>query len=45
VSKAEQDTRRKLRVFEYAERAGNIRKMCRHFGMPRSLFYVWRELH
>jgi len=43
VSKAEQDIRRKRRVFEYAERTGNMRKTYRHFGMPRSLFYVWRN--
>ena len=23
-------------------RTRNIRKTCRHFGIPRSLFYVWR---
>lgn len=43
MSKAEPDIRRKARVFEYAERTGNIRKTCRHFGVPRSLFDVWRD--
>jgi len=45
VSKAQHDIRRKLRVFAYAERSGNIRKTCRYFGIPRSLFYVWRAAY
>ena len=43
VSTAKRDIRRKRQVLEYAERIGNIRKACRHFGIPRSLFYVWRD--
>ena len=42
VSKAQRDIRRKRQVLEYAVRIRNIRKTCRHFGIPRSLFYVWR---
>ena len=43
VSTAKRDIRRKRQVLEYAERIGNIRKACRHFGISRSLFYVWRD--
>ena len=42
VSKAQRDIRRTRQVLEYAVRIRNIRKTCRHFGIPRSLFYVWR---
>ncbi len=42
MSREDREIRRKMRVFEYAEEAGNIRKTCRHFGIPRSLFYVWK---
>lgn len=45
VSKAERDIRRKKQVLDYAAQHGNVRKTCRHFGMPRSLFYVWREAY
>ena len=38
----QRDIRRKRQVLEYAVRIRNIRKTCRHFGIPRSLFYVWR---
>ena len=38
----DREIRRKMRIFEYAEETGNIRKTCRHFGIPRSLFYVWK---
>lgn len=42
MSNAQRDIRRKQLVLEYAKQIGNIRKTCRHFGIPRSLFYVWR---
>ena len=42
MSKAQQDIRRKTRVLEHAARTGNVRQTCRYFGMPRSLFYVWK---
>ncbi len=42
MSKAQRDIRRKRQVLEYAAQHGNVRKTCRHFGIPRSLFYVWR---
>lgn len=43
MSRAQRDIRRKKQVLEYAERIRNIRKTCRHFGIPRSLFYIWRD--
>jgi len=45
VSKAQQDIRRKTRVLEHAARTGNVRQTCRYFGMPRSLFYVWKAAY
>ena len=42
MSNEEREIRRKLRVLEHAEQSGNIRRTCRYFGVPRSLFYVWR---
>jgi len=42
MSRGDREIRRKMRIFEYAEETGNIRKTCRHFGIPRSLFYVWK---
>jgi transposase len=45
VSKAQQDVRRKIRALEHAARTGNIRQTCRYFGIPRSLFYLWRAAY
>ncbi len=45
MSTAKRDIRRKRHGLGYAERIGNIRKTCRHFGIPRSLFYVWRDAY
>jgi hypothetical protein len=45
VSKAQQDIRRKVRALEHAARTGNIRQTCRYFGIPRSLFYLWRAAY
>ena len=42
MSNAQRDIRRKQQVLAYAKQVGNIRKTCRHFGIPRSLFYIWR---
>ncbi len=43
MSKEEREVRRKRRVLEHAVRSGNINRTCRYFGIPRSLFYVWRN--
>ena len=45
MSKAQQDIRRKTRALEHAARTGNVRQTCRYFGIPRSLFYVWRAAY
>ena len=45
MSKAQQDIRRKKGALEHAARVGNIRKTCRYFGIPRSLFYVWKAAY
>jgi transposase InsO family protein len=36
---------RKKRILEYAEASGNILKTCRHFGVSRSNFYIWRTAY
>jgi len=41
----EKEIKRKLRILNHAEQSGNIYKTCRYFGMPRSLFYVWRNAY
>ena len=43
MTHAEREVNRKLRILNHAEGSGNIAKTCRYFGIPRSLFYVWRE--
>ena len=45
MSKPQQDIRRKTRALEHAARTGNVRQTCRYFGIPRSLFYVWRAAY
>ncbi len=45
MSKAQQDIRRKTRALEHAAQSGNVRRTCRYFGIPRSLFYVWRAAY
>jgi transposase-like protein len=45
VSKAQQDIRRKTRALEHAAHTGNVRQTCRYFGIPRSLFYLWRAAY
>ena len=41
----EREVKRKQRILEYAKESGNISKTCRHFGIPRSLYYVWRNAY
>ena len=46
VMKAEErEIRRKRRILDHAVKSGNIAKTCRYFGVPRSLFYVWRNAY
>jgi transposase len=45
VSKAQRDIRRKTRVLEHAAQTGNVRQTCWYFGIPRSLFYVWKAAY
>ena len=39
----ERAVKRKLRILKYADELGNLSKTCRYFGIPRSIFYVWRN--
>ena len=41
----EREVNRKLRILNHANQSGNIAKTCRYFGIPRSLFYVWRNAY
>lgn len=39
----ERELKRKLGILKYAEESGNIAKTCRYYGIPRSIFYLWRS--
>ena len=39
----ERAVKRKARILKYADEPGNISRACRYFGIPRSIFYVWRN--
>jgi transposase-like protein len=41
----EREINRKRRILEHADVSGNVAKTCRYFGIPRSLFYVWRKAY
>ncbi len=41
----EKEIKRKRRILNHADESGNIAKTCRYFGIPRSLFYVWRNAY
>ena len=41
----ERKVNRKLRILNHAEKTGNTAKTCRYFGIPRSIFYVWRNAY
>ena len=36
-------SRRKLRIFQHAERVGTVSKTCRTFGLGRASFTKWRH--
>ena len=39
------ESNRKRRIIDHADESGNVAKTCRYFGIPRSLFYVWRNAY
>ena len=41
----EREINRKRRILNHADESGNVAKTCRYFGIPRSLFYVWRNAY
>jgi transposase InsO family protein len=43
MTNAQRDIKRKLRVFAYAEKTGNVSKACRYFGISRQTFYKWKR--
>ena len=40
-TKQKREIRRKLNVFAYAEKTGNISKACRHYGVSKTSYYKW----
>ena len=41
----ERELRRKRRILDHAVETGIVAKTCGYFGVPRSLFYVWRNAY
>jgi len=41
----EREIRRRRRILDHAIETGNVTKTCRYFGIPRSLFYLWRNAY
>ena len=41
TSKQHSDIRRKLKVFFYDKKTGNVSKACRHFGISKTSYYTW----
>ena len=42
TTKAKRDIKRKLNVINYASKIGNVQKACRHYGVSKTIFYVWQ---
>jgi len=43
MTEVQREIRRKKRVIEHAEKIGHVGRACRHFGIARSTFYLWRD--
>ncbi|MBW1684670.1 MAG: helix-turn-helix domain-containing protein [Deltaproteobacteria bacterium] len=43
MTEVQREIRLSKRVIEYAEKIGNVGRACRHFGIARSTFYLWRD--
>lgn len=43
MNQGQKDIARKKRVLDDAEVCLNVNKACRHFGLTRSNFYLWRN--
>ena len=41
----EREINRRRRILDHADESGNVAKTCHYFGIPRSLFYVWRNAY
>ena len=41
----EREIRRKRRILDHALETGHVAQTCRYFGIPRSLFYLWRNTY
>lgn len=41
----EHEVQRKLRVLQHAERAAQVAKTCRYFGIGRASFYRWKRAY
>lgn len=43
VKSREQEIRNKQKIFEYANKVGNISKACRYYGISRETYYEWQR--
>ena len=41
----DREVRRKKRILDHTVESGNVVKICRNFGVPRSSFYRWRNVY
>lgn len=41
LRKENRDIKRKLAVFDYAKKIGNITKACRHYGISKTSYFNW----
>lgn len=41
TTKQNRDIKRKLAVFNYAKKTGNITKACRHYGISKTTYFNW----
>ena len=42
MAKAKRDIKRKLTVLNHYQKTQNVAKTCRHFGISRASYYVWK---
>jgi transposase-like protein len=45
MRQSERDIRRKPTLLRYAEEFGNVSLACRHFGISRQCFYIWKRAY
>ena len=45
MNQEERETRRRKRILGHTRKTENIVKTCRHFGVSRPTFYLWRKAY